>query len=177
MTKSRWDMFCDLVSGPLVSRLHFVLVVASVGWFFLTYRDFTNYYELRKSDHVAANVFANTMCIDPQTVVLAKKEDECRNAARVKELWPGVWALYDILEDWRLCGRGGCLQLLDGFASHYIVKLAVVIGMLYVILLVAMWLGIRQQRRRAIASKFDLPSDGMSIASFNDVSYENKKLN
>ena len=173
--KSLWQSFCDTINGPMITRLYVTFLLASFSFVVLTWRDFGRHYDDRLEDLMIARAMNATICYDPEKIVMTRKEDDCRIYMRTLYQWPVVWAFYDVLEDLSICGRGGCFQLLDGYASSYIVKFTIAIVLFYLFFMLATGVGTWQNHKRAALSKYDLPSDGMQVVPFKQYDQDSIK--
>lgn len=166
MAKSLWQSFCHAINGPLTTKIYITFLIASFSFIVLTWRDFGQHYQDRLEDLKTARAMNETICHDSKRMVETRMVDECKVQLRILHSWPLVWAFYDVLEDLSLCGRGGCVQLLDDYASLYVVKLTIAFVVFWVIFMFAMGIGTWQNHRQAVLSKHDLPSNGMQVVPF-----------
>lgn len=104
--------------------------MTSISWVGLNFKNYFEYYEKRQEQHIQASKFLNLVCGDAEQKEEIGASNECIERRQMVRQSPSLYALYDVLQDWRLCGRSGCDVLLLNLSDHA-VKLVVIVLIVY----------------------------------------------
>jgi len=150
--------FCNLLGYSLLWKIFFVISIATVASTVLGCKSYYRYYVMARESHVKYQAIDSQCVKDPNWVALAQQEEECREAKRNKDIWPSLIAFFDLMEDFQLCGRYGCLQIIDGFASSFMFKILILVVILWYLGLAAFGFGLTQESWKRNNAKWELPS-------------------
>jgi hypothetical protein len=123
-----------------------VFLIITLAWALLAFRDYGELKRDRDEEYGKAIAFYNEFCKNPHNIQKYGLIDECKNKKKTTEQDPQLYALYDVLEKWSLCGKA-CDRFLDGF-SWNLWKLALCLGIIYVIAMTLCGFHIRNMGRR-----------------------------
>jgi hypothetical protein len=107
-----------------------IVLIFTLAWAILAYRDYGELKRDRDEDYSKAIAFYNKFCKSPHDIQTYGLVDECKNKKKTTDQDPQLYALYDVLEKWSLCGKA-CDRFLDGF-SWNLWKLALGLVVIYV---------------------------------------------
>lgn len=169
---SCWSAFVNAIGIPLITKIWFVVALATFASGILAARSYQQYHAMAVENHIKWNAIHANCINQPEWVARAQKEHECRDAIRNKDIWPSVTAFFDLMEDWQLCGRYGCVQTLDGITSSTIFRFIFVVCSFWFVFMFATGIMVRQENQRLSREMYELPgSTSASQSSSYGLSY------
>jgi hypothetical protein len=159
-----------VMANQLVYTLSFyvygVLVFASIAGFLVMGIDYYGNYQQRSEQHEQASKYIMKVCKDATTKDEIGAHKDCEARKKMVREIPSVYALYDILEHWSLCGRSGCENMLVSI-SDSVLKLAAMLLILIVCIMVTCGWGLRRMSMYEVDS-YSLPAYGKAALSYED---------
>jgi hypothetical protein len=114
--------------------------------------DFWEYWNARTEQQTQALKYYERVCRDPIEKDEIGAHADCDDRRRTANRQPALFALYDTLEDIKLCGRRGCEEMLGGFSTS-ILKIT---GACIVIYAIICLLGLCHLRTLSVRSHAEL---------------------
>lgn len=115
----------------LMSYIWWSVVLASIGFFGVSFRDYYENLSRREIERETAENRHRYMCLDKARAAEMRLVSECDAYGATMNRDPRAWALMDTMESWRLCGQRGCYDVISE-ASDKIIKMLVVAIFLFV---------------------------------------------
>jgi len=107
-----------------------VLLMASISWIGLSFKTYCEKYNARQTDHIQASKYLGIVCQDVEQKEEIGASKECIERRRMVQESPSLYALYDVLKEWQLCGEHGCQVMLLSISDH-ILKIVIVFIIVY----------------------------------------------
>ena len=97
----------------------------------LTYQSYSEYKYVRELAHSKASHYIAEYCKNDHIVERTGAAEDCDKRRRIQAQDPTLYALYDILWDWNICGSGQCSSVVPIIAQR-LVQLVIALAVLFV---------------------------------------------
>lgn len=87
------------------------VIVISISITLLGYKEYKENLEERHEQRVPDSLFFDKNCLDPGMVERMKISSECHERFHRLERSPEEYALYDLLQNFGMCGKDGCQDI------------------------------------------------------------------
>jgi hypothetical protein len=136
--------------------------LASVGYSIQT---FVTSLQTRKSQVEMARNWLRMVCFNDTMVVSLGSSVDCAKNQRDAEMSPAMWAMFDVMTTWNVCGSYGCERILEQGVTHF-----QRLGFLFLAIMIFLLLFTRKKMIKMYEARENIDLGSTYYARRNDIS-------
>lgn len=153
-----YKIFINWIAGTIATRVFTAIVFATVASALLYGRAYMRYYGQRGVEHVAHNVFYETICTNDTLARMSMQTQKCEIVKLEKDWSPSILAFFDVVEDLGPCGKEGCSFYLKEWTNGFWTKFLTLVVISFCLTMAVWGFFIKQRRKYDQLYKYRIPT-------------------